>query len=349
MSELKEVFVAYKKLSFTDRIVFYTTLSNTVNVHEDNIQDFLIETRICDGNTCIFCEGSHVVKNGKRKDGIQRFLCRDCKRSFIPSSCSVTSGTRKNLSVWAQYLKCMSDKKTLKETAEECSISVTTAFYWRHKILDALQEVTDRVCLDGTVEADETFFNVSYKGNHKNSRQFIMPRKAHKRGNNIHRKGLSSEKVCVPCAVDVEGIAFAKPVKLGKVSTECLIDVFSGFVSPSAVLCTDNEKAYRLLARNKDIRLIQTNPGKRITKQNGITYGIQRINAYHSSLKSFIDRFHGVSTKHPEHYIIWNNLIANNKRSKTENISLMFVQIMSRRLTVHNSDISARPPLSFVT
>ena len=291
MSELKEVFAAYKKLSFTDRIVFYTTLSNTVNVHEDNLQDFLIETRIADGNTCIYCEGSHVVKNGKRKDGVQRFLCRDCKKSFIPSSCSVTSGTRKNLSVWAQYLKCMSDKKTLKETAEECSISVTTAFYWRHKILDALQEVTDRVCLDGTVEADETFFNVSYKGNHKNSRQFIMPRKAHKRGNDIHSKGLSSEKVCVPCAVDVEGIAFARPVKLG----------------------------------------------------------IQRINAYHSSLKSFIDRFHGVSTKHLEHYIIWNNLIANNKRSKTENISLMFVQIMSRRLTVHNSDISARPPLSFVT
>jgi hypothetical protein len=45
----------------------------------------------------------------------------------------------------------MSDKKTLKETAEECSISVTTAFYWRHKILDALQEVTDRVCLDGSL------------------------------------------------------------------------------------------------------------------------------------------------------------------------------------------------------
>lgn len=155
--------------------------------------------------------------------------------------------------------------------------------------------------------------------------------------------------MCIEHLFVFEGIAFAKPVKLGKVSTECLIDVFSGIVSPSAVLCTDNEKAYRLLARNKDIRLIQTNTGKRITKQNGITYGIQRINAYHSSLKSFIDRFHGVSTKHLEHYIIWNNLIANNKRSKTENISLMFVQIMSRRLTVHNSDISARPPLSFVT
>ncbi len=53
MSKLMEVFAAYKDLSFTDRIVFYTTLSNNVNVHEDNLQDFLIETRINDGNTCI--------------------------------------------------------------------------------------------------------------------------------------------------------------------------------------------------------------------------------------------------------------------------------------------------------
>ena len=48
MSKLMEVFAAYKDLSFTDRIVFYTTLSNNVNVHEDNLQDFLIETRIND-------------------------------------------------------------------------------------------------------------------------------------------------------------------------------------------------------------------------------------------------------------------------------------------------------------
>ena len=123
MSELKEIFASYKKLSFTDRIVFYTTLSSNINVHDDNLQDFLVKTRIAGGNACIYCEGSYVVKNGKRKDGVQRFLCRDCKKSFIPSSCSITSGTRKNLSVWAQYLKCMSDKKTLKETAKECFIS----------------------------------------------------------------------------------------------------------------------------------------------------------------------------------------------------------------------------------
>ena len=103
-------------------------LSNNVNEHDDNLQDFLAEICIADGNLCIYCEGSPVVRNGNRKDGVQRFLYRDCKKSFIPSSCSITSGTRNNLSVWAQYLKCMSDRKKLKETVEECSISERTSF-----------------------------------------------------------------------------------------------------------------------------------------------------------------------------------------------------------------------------
>ena len=216
-------------------MAFYTTVSNDISVDGGDLQPFLIETRLTDGKACIYCEGSRVVKNGTRKDGTQRYLCRDCGKSFIPSSHSVTSRTRKRLSVWADYLRCMMDRKTLKESAEECQISVSTAFAWRHKILDALQELAGRACLDGTVEADETYFNVSYKGNHTKSRDFTMPRPAHKRGDDVHTKGLSSEKVCVPCAVSDRGIAYAKPVKLGKVSSECIKAAFDQVISPEGI------------------------------------------------------------------------------------------------------------------
>ena len=172
-----------------------------------------------------------------------------------------------------------------------------TAFSWRHKILDALHEVTDKVYLDGTVEADETFFNVSYKGNHKNSKTFTMPRKAHKRGNDTHAKGLSSEKVCVPCAVDASGISYARPAKLGKPSSSC------------------------------------------------ISTEIQRINAYHRTLKEFIGRFHGVSTKHLGNYIVWNNLIANNRRKSEETLGQLFARMLSAGISVRNKDISSRSPL----
>ena len=146
-SDLKEVIIAYKKLSFSDQAAFYSMVPNNFYQSDGHLQSFLVETRITPEHGCIYCGSSHVVKNGIRKDGTQRFLCRDCKKSFLPTSESVTSRTRKNLSVWTSYLKCMLDKKTLRETSEECGISMSTAFSWRHKILDALHEMNGKVFL----------------------------------------------------------------------------------------------------------------------------------------------------------------------------------------------------------
>jgi len=345
MSELNDLITSYRSLSFSDRVAFYTTVSNDISVDGSDLQPFLIETRLTDGKACIYCEGSRVVKNGTRKDGTQRYLCRDCGKSFIPSSHSVTSRTRKRLSVWAAYLRCMMDRKTLKESAEECQISVSTAFAWRHKILDALQELAGRVCLDGTVEADETYFNVSYKGNHTKSRDFTMPRPAHKRGNDVHTKGLSSEKVCVPCAVSDRGIAYAKPAKLGKVSSECIKAAFDQVISPGTVLCTDREKAYLALAEQKGPDLVQMDTGCCITRKEGKTPGIQRVNAYHSALKGFIRRFHGVSTKHLGNYIVWNDLIVSSQRGRRELAKQLFGHILYARITRYNREISKRPAI----
>ena len=176
MSELKDVIISYNNLSFRDRIIFYTTISNDIPIPDD-MKSFQIETRLNGERACIYCDGAHVVKNGRRKDGIQRYLCRECRRSFIPSSVSITSRTRKPAVVWAAYVKCMMDRKTLRESSEECHISMSTAFTWRHKILDALSELSEGTCVTGVAEADETFFNVSFKGNHTRSRDFSMPRR----------------------------------------------------------------------------------------------------------------------------------------------------------------------------
>ena len=147
MSELKAIINAYNNLSFSDRIIFYSTISNDIPVNDGNLQSFLTEVRLENGDRCVYCEGTHVVKNGVRKDGVQRYLCRDCRRSFIPSTQSVTSRTRKHLSVWMHYVQCMLEHKTLRETADECDMSVSTAFSWRHKILDAVSELAENVFL----------------------------------------------------------------------------------------------------------------------------------------------------------------------------------------------------------
>ena len=49
------------------------------------------------------------------------------------------------------------------------------------------------------------------------SKTFAMPRKAHKRGHSTHIRGLSKEKVCVPCAVNRNGLSISKITNTGRV------------------------------------------------------------------------------------------------------------------------------------
>lgn len=48
---------------------------------------------------------------------------------------------------------------------------------------------------------DETFFPLSYKGNHSKS-GFKMPKPARKRGKQVQLRGSSKEQVCVATALD---------------------------------------------------------------------------------------------------------------------------------------------------
>lgn len=54
--------------------------------------------------------------------------------------------------------------------------------------------MADEVVLDGIVEADETFFAVSYKGNHKKSKTFVMPRPTHTCGKNLKKEVFQEKK-----------------------------------------------------------------------------------------------------------------------------------------------------------
>lgn len=100
------------------------------------------------------------------------------------------------------------------------------------------------IILDGIIEADETFFAISYKGNHSKSKTFAMPRKAHKRGHSTHIRGLSQEKVCVPCAVNRKGLSISKITNTGRVSTRDLHHIYDGRIKTNSTLVTDKMNSY---------------------------------------------------------------------------------------------------------
>ncbi len=159
---IKQLFIS---LSRQDKQSFMKSLNNKENVSNKLVSQKEIKS-------CPHCNSESFIKNGK-KDGIQRFMCKDCRKTFTFTNNTILFGTKKDLATWQTFIYCMIEKYSLRKTAKICNINPSTAFIWRHKILDALQNMMNEVKLDGIVKADETFLSLSCKGNYKN---FQLPR-----------------------------------------------------------------------------------------------------------------------------------------------------------------------------
>ena len=287
-------------------------------------------------SNCPHCASTHFVKNGTKCNN-QRYLCRDCKKSFIEHTGTILYNSQKDIEVWELYIHCMIEKYPLRKCAKICDINLATAFAWRHKILDALQNMMDDVELDGVVQADETFTAISYKGNHKS---FKLPRTAYKRGNKASKRGLSNQKVWVPCAVNLDGLSVAKISNLGKPSLKDLQKVLDGNISKNSVFVIDSLRPYQKISLDMELNHIRIATKKR---SNGL-FNIQTVNSYYSRLKDLIThRFKGGSTKYLKNHLIYHNFVNFAKGSSESKESILLDFIRNTLYTSRTMDLPNRP------
>lgn len=75
---------------------------------------------------------------------------------------------------------------SIRKSAKIVEINIATSFFWRHKILNCISSFLGIGSVEGVIEADEVFFAESFKG----TRPSKMPRKAHKRGKQVKKRGI---------------------------------------------------------------------------------------------------------------------------------------------------------------
>lgn len=63
---------------------------------------------------CPHCKGTSFTKNGK-KNGHQRYICNDCKKTFGCANNTILFNTKKNLSFWAKFVECFMQKILYKQ------------------------------------------------------------------------------------------------------------------------------------------------------------------------------------------------------------------------------------------
>lgn len=261
--------------------------------------------------TCPYCHESACVHWGNAH-GLPRYRCRTCQKTFNAFTGTPLAHLR-HRECWPVYAQALIEGTTVREAAKRCGIHKDTSFRWRHRFL-ALPAQVKPAHLHGIVEADETYFLESHKGERN------LPRAPRKRGGVAAKRGLSEEQIPVLIARDRS--ANTTDALLDKANTEAIRTVLEPLVDPDTVLCSDGNIIYRRFAEQAHLthKRINLSAGKRVVDN---AFHIQNVNAYDSRLKTWMMRFHGVATKYLPNYLGWRRLLERYRETITPQACLL--------------------------
>lgn len=277
-----------------------------------------------------------IIKRGFKDNGAQRYFCKTCRKRFVATTGTVFEKTRKGADVWEKFIHMTISGKTIKECAEDCQLSVQTAFTWRHKVLNAFRIHQNSCTLSGKIEADEMLIPISYKGNHikgafTDSRKAgigidnNLPRESYKRGSD-NKSNSSKDKACVFCMTKNgnEGFYAAVP-GVGFMQTNMLeYTVGQHIEKESSLVLVDQYKITLnyLAANNYNHMALASNTSENPREHKPEVrdgYHLQHVNALHMHLRKFLADYYGVSSKYLENYVslyIWLKNVAANKQKR---------------------------------
>jgi len=239
----------------------------------------LIMARLAQEGCCPRCQSTNRYKHGI-EFGSQRFRCKDYGKA-----CTATTGTPfhrlRDKTKLLENAACMADGLSVRKTAARLGLSVQKTFRWRHKFLAFLnqQKPSD---LSGIVEADETFFPVSYKGQRK-----AMPRTPKKRGGKA-RDGGGTDKTAVVVAVQ-RGTQLVFDQVLERATAAILTEALRPVLGADAVLSTDGNVSYWAVAEELKVKSGYF-VSQYHSKGGNAPWHVQSVNRYGSSLKSWMAR-----------------------------------------------------------
>lgn len=257
----------------------------------------LIDTRFKADPCCGHC-GSHAVGKWASQNGLARYRCKDCGKTFNALTGTPLAQLHRR-DAWLAYAHALVDGVSLRKAAERCGIALDTSFRWRHRFLSTAKD-TRPAKVAGIVEADETFIRKSAKGSKR-----LAGRAPRKRG--IPAKtGLSSDDYAPVLVVrdrhgatldhvlpDLEGATFKRILK--------------PVVASDALLVSDGRAAYGRFADEAGLLHIALNASA--GERSYGSYHIQNVNAYISRLKQWMVRFKGVATKYLASYLGWRRMM----------------------------------------
>ncbi|MBQ3568098.1 MAG: IS1 family transposase, partial [Anaerotignum sp.] len=112
---------------------------------------------------CPYCGAVKVIKYGTSK-GRQRYLCKNCEKTFGDTNGTVAFRSKLSVSQWIEFIKLTLQGESCRTIAKELGINKQTALHNRHRICSVLlQFVSNQDDFKGLAESDEYYYPLSFK------------------------------------------------------------------------------------------------------------------------------------------------------------------------------------------
>lgn len=189
--------------------------------------------------TCPYCESKTFIKNGKYKNGVQKFRCSCCGKSFNILTNTIFDNHKISISEWIEFLLYLFGYESIQEISKSNKNSSTTSKYWLKKLFLILEHYQDNIVLAGKIYLDEMYYKIKQSD-------------VKLKGANDEFRGLSQNQICVGVAMS-DGKIFAKIEGFGKTNKEKTIRTFAKHIMPKSHLIHDEDKSHIVLVKSFEL------------------------------------------------------------------------------------------------
>ena len=112
---------------------------------------------------CPHCGSVKSIKHGTR-NGRQRYLCKDCGKTFGDTNGTVAFRSKLSVGKWIEFIKLTLQGESCRTIAKELGINKQTALHNRHRVCSVLHQlVSNQDDFKSLAESDEYYYPLSFK------------------------------------------------------------------------------------------------------------------------------------------------------------------------------------------
>lgn len=260
-----------------------------------------------DVSECRRCMSSEIQKFGYTANGIRRYRCKECGKTFTVLTNTIFDSHKIPLSEWLDFLLSIFGYGSFSLVSKSNRNAYNTTRFWMDKVFLVLREYQDALVLSGELQLDETYYKVRNED-------------IESRNDGKQYRGISRNQICIGIACDKSSV-ICRILGNGKPTRQAVLDAFGTRIEKGSTISHDREQAHDPLIETLGLKSLRYD-AREIKKLPDSENPLNQVNQYCRLLKLFLKAHSGFIRDDMQDYLNLYCFIMNppnDKHLKVEN------------------------------